>query len=125
MKYIIALFLFVPFIFTIISFIIFAKLKVNKGKALGYAADLTTPLFMITIPIVVNTVWDIHITFYFICALLIIGIIVTFIEWRTKKEIEIPLCLRKIWRIYFLLLSVMYMLVMIIGLIYEIVQYFQ
>ena len=123
MKYIIAIFLIVPFFFTCISFLVLKKMKFTKSTATGLAADVTTPLLIISIPIIFHAIWAKNIIIYLIGILLIIAIIFTYIAWRTTKEIDIPVLLRKIWRAYFLLLSLAYIALMIVGLIYWMVRY--
>ena len=124
MKYLIAVFLFFPFFFTIISLVILKKIGLSKSKAIGIAADLTTPFIIIALPIIVNSIWGWSFSAILLGVLLVIAIIFTYIEWRTQKEINIPLLLRKIWRSYFLLLSILYIVLMIAGFLYWIINYY-
>lgn len=124
MKYLIAVFLFFPFFFTIISLVILKKIGLSKSKAIGVAADLTTPFIIIALPIIVNSIWGWSFSAILVGVLLVVAIIFTYIEWRTQKEINIPLLLKKIWRSYFLLLSILYIVLMIAGLVYWIINYY-
>ena len=124
MKYLIAIFLFFPFFFTIISLFVLKKIGLSKAKALGLAADLTTPFFIIALPIIAKSIWGWSFSTILFGVLLIVAIIFTYIEWRTQKEINIPLLLKKIWRSYFLLLSIFYIVLMIVGFVYWIIHYY-
>ncbi len=124
MKYLLAIFLLFPFIFTMISLFILKKIGFSKSKAFGLAVDLTTPFLVITLPIIAKTIWGWSVSAILLGVLLIVAIIYTFIEWRVQKEIEIPLLLKKIWRTYFLLLSILYIVFMIAGFVYWIVNYY-
>ena len=124
MKYFLAIFLFFPYFFTILSLFILKKIGFSKAKAFGFAADLTTPFFIIALPIIANSIWGWSFSAILLGVLLVIAIIFTYIEWRTQKEINIPLLLRKIWRSYFLLLSILYIVLMIAGLVYWIINYY-
>ncbi|ACA39029.1 conserved hypothetical protein [Lysinibacillus sphaericus C3-41] len=53
------------------------------------------------------------------------AMIFTYIDWRTKKEIEVKPLLKKIWRFLFLLLSTAYAVICIIGVIQSLVDYFR
>ena len=124
MKYLLAIFLLFPFFLTIISVPILKKVGFSSSKAFGFAADLTTPFFIIAIPIIVKSIWDWSISAILISVLLIVAIIFTFFEWRSQKEINIPLLLKKIWRFYFLLLCILYIGLMIAGFVYWIINYY-
>jgi len=124
MKYLLAVFLLFPFFFTIISLFLLKKIGFSRSKALGYATDLTTPILFIALPIVVKSIWGWSIGAILLGVLLVIAIVFTYFEWRSQKEIDIPLLLKKIWRAYFLLLSVMYIVLMIVGIVYWIINYY-
>ena len=124
MKYLLAIFLFFPFFFTIISLFVLKKIGLSKPKAFGVAADLTTPFFVIALPIIAKSIWGWSFSTILLGVLLIVAIIFTYFEWRTQKEIDIPLLLKKIWRSYFLLLSILYIVLMIVGLVYWIINYY-
>ena len=124
MKYLLAIFLLFPFFLTVISITIFKKIGFSSSKAFGIAADLTTPFFIIALPIIVKSIWKWSIGAILMCILLVVAIIFTFIEWRSQKEINIPLLLKKIWRSYFLLLSILYIVIMIAGFVYWLIHYY-
>ena len=124
MKYLLAVFLLFPFFFTIISLFLLKKIGFSQSKALRYATDLTTPILFIALPIIVKSIWGWSIGAILLGVLLVIAIVLTYIEWRSQKEIDIPLLLKKIWRAYFLLLSVMYIVLMVVGIVYWIINYY-
>jgi len=124
MKYLLAIFLLFPFFLTVISIALLKKMGFSSTKALGISSDLTTPFFIIAIPIIVKSIWEWSIAAILISILLVIAIIFTFIEWRSQKEIIIPLLLKKIWRSYFLILSILYIVLMIAGFVYWIIHYY-
>ena len=124
MKYLLAIFLLFPFFLTVISMALLKKMGLSSTKALGIASDLTTPFFIIAIPIIVKSIWEWSIDAILISMLLVVAIIFTYIEWPSQKEINIPLLLKKIWRSYFLLLSIFYIVLMIVGFVYWIIHYY-
>ena len=124
MKYLLSIILLFPLFFTILSFVILKKIGFSRWKAFGLAADLTTPFFIISLPIIVKTIWGWPVSTLIMSVLLIVAIIFTFFEWRSQKEINIPLLLKKIWRSYFLLLCILYIVLMIVGFIYWILNYY-
>jgi len=53
------------------------------------------------------------------------AMIFTYIDWRTKKEIEVKSLLKKIWRFQFLVLSTAYIVICIVGVIQSVIEYLQ
>ncbi|MBD8035537.1 MULTISPECIES: DUF3397 domain-containing protein [Solibacillus] len=99
------------------------KLRIKKNRTIGLAADITTFLLFFSIPIAMRGLWDIGVMMPMLIIVLVIAIIFTYIDWRTKKEIEIKPLLRKIWRIYFLLFSFSYFLIWIVGITHSVMVF--
>lgn len=112
-----------PFIFTIVTAISLWKFGFSKERSFSYAADFTTPLYFIAIPVIFKSIWDFSIMAIFLAFVIGICIVFTYIDWRTKKEIEIPVLLKKIWRAYFLLFSSLYVIIMVVGFISWMISY--
>ena len=53
----------------------------------------------------------------------VLATIFTYVDWRTKKEIEVMPLLKKLWRVYFILLGTLYFVVWVAGLTYSIIAY--
>lgn len=88
----------------------------------GFSADITTLLLFIAVPYLVEEVWQYSIYIIVIIVAIIIALVMTFVEWRTKKEIEVPKLMRKVWRIYFVILTTMYVAVIIAAFTYFVIQ---
>lgn len=112
-----------PLIVMAISFILFRKLKIKKSLAVGLAADITTFILFLSVPLVLYSIWEIKIFTVFIIFALVIAIVYTYIEWRKTKEIIVPTLLKRIWRIYFLILVSCYVLFLFMGTVIYIVRY--
>ena len=123
MKWVIVIFLIIPFLFTVILNFVLRKMGLSKNKAFSLAADCTTPLFLISLPVIFKSIWGFSINAIFYAILIFIAIIFTYLEWRSKKEIHIVPLFKKIWRFYFLLFVLLYGIFMIVGFIYWIIQY--
>lgn len=116
---IIILFPIIPFLITFIMF------KRNKGtiKSIGIASDITTFILLFSVPLMIRGLWKFHFTWIMLIGLIIIGIIFTYLDWRKKKELEILPLLKKIWRMYFIFLSILFILIWIVGLITSIIEF--
>lgn len=123
MKWVISVFLLVPFIATVLLRIILHKIGMTKRQATTYAIDFTTFVLIFTIPILIQSIWGVSVIFIFIMSLVVIAITLTYFEWRSAKEIKIPVLLKKIWRIYFIILACSYFVVLLVGFIYWMYTY--
>ena len=112
-----------PIILFLITYALCYKRKKSAVKCFGYSADATTFILLFSVPLSIRSLWGMNyysIVFFIEIA---IAIIITYIDWRTKKEIEILPLLKKIWRLYFILLTIAYIVIWIVGLIQSVIEY--
>ena len=94
----------------------------SLSKVLGYAADWTTPLLFISVYIISRTVFGGGQALYMISITLIIAIIYAVRERINVKEFKISFFFKKLRRLIFLILSISYVLLLLIGLILKVVE---
>lgn len=116
-----AIFIFAPFLAFIL--LIFLTRKKLKRRAIGLSADVTTFLLFISVPVSMKALWDVEISFAVSVTAIIIAIILLIIEWKKSKEIEVLKYARKTWRLYFLLLSMSYILIWLTGLALTLISF--
>ena len=109
--------LFCPFIVLFISYFVLKKLKMKQEYVVGFSADITTLLLFNSVPFIINATWDYSVYIIVIIVAIVIALILTFIDWRTKKEIDVPKLMKKIWRVYFVGLLSVYVIVGIAGIV--------
>ncbi|WP_082355227.1 DUF3397 domain-containing protein [Bacillus sp. FJAT-22090] len=112
-----------PVIVFFVTFIISKYLLHKRKKSFGLAADLTTFLLYFSVSNAFYIVFSKNIFLILIGISLIIASTLTYIEWRKEKEIVVMPLLRKIWRLLFLLLCVIYALIWLIGVIRYVLYY--
>jgi len=110
----------------LVSFLAFLLLK-KKGKrpitVLGTAADLTTPFLFISVYIVARTVFEVEILYLMIAFTLITTIVYAVFARIKDKDFQIIRLLRRVWRLLFLVLAIVYILLLIGGVILKIIDY--
>ncbi|NLY80896.1 MAG: DUF3397 domain-containing protein [Lysinibacillus sp.] len=119
--YLLSTLIFMPIVVLLISYIIFRKVLKKKGNSFGLAADITTFVLFFSVSISLSTLWGATISIIAIVISIFIAMLITYIDWKTKKEIEVLPLLRKIWRIQFMYLFFLYTIVWIIGIIQSII----
>ena len=112
-----------PLIVLLLTFMICRKLRIKKTYAFGFGADVTTFILFFSVPLAIHSIWGASSFLPIIIVALLIALGFTYVDWRTKKEIDVPVLLKKIWRVYFILLSVMYLGTWLIGLSLNVMEY--
>ena len=116
-----AIFIFAPFLAFIL--LILLTRKKLKRRAIGLSADVTTFLLFISVPVSMKALCDVDISFAVSVTAIIIAIILLIIEWKKSKEIEVLKYVRKTWRLYFILLSMSYILIWLTGLALTLISF--
>lgn len=112
-----------PIVIFIVVFLVSSKISRKTTKAFGHAADITTLVLFFAVPIAIQSLFQIETVGLLIGIALIISVILTFLEWKSQKEIELISLVRKIWRFLFLILSVTYFIVWCIGFVFKVIEF--
>ncbi|MFJ7970649.1 DUF3397 domain-containing protein [Psychrobacillus sp. NPDC096389] len=120
---IISFLLLYPIVLFILTFIVSKYFLHKRKKSIGIAADVTTFLLFFSVSHVYSVIFSKNIGFILIICSLLLATILTFLDWRTKKEMEVRPLLRKIWRLLFMLLCLFYAFLWIFGVIRYVLGY--
>ena len=112
-----------PYIVTLIFLIVMRKRGRAPSSVIGLAADITTPILFITVYIISQTIIGEGTGVYIVGIALLIAIVRVVLERMKVKEFQITRLLRKTWRLYFLVLTVGYILFLFGGMIMKVVDY--
>jgi Protein of unknown function (DUF3397) len=112
-----------PYIVTLLILVIVRKMGKAPASVIGLAADVTTPVLFLTIYIVSRTIIGEGVGVYIAGIAIMIAIVHVVIERFKVKEFQIVRLLRKTWRLYFLVLTVSYVLLILVGVIVKVVEY--
>ncbi|WP_153731197.1 DUF3397 domain-containing protein [Sporosarcina obsidiansis] len=112
-----------PFIILIVLVALAKKLGISPSRRFGWAVDWTTSFLSVAVIILIHAIWDEWLGFYVMGVVCVLAIIFSVIERLRVKEFRTTLVLRKTWRVYFLLLTCCYILLIIFGITWQIIQY--
>ncbi|MEB2278656.1 DUF3397 domain-containing protein [Lysinibacillus xylanilyticus] len=121
----ISIIIFCPILLFVIVYLISRKVKIRGTHAFGVASDVTTVCLFFSVPLAIGVLWNIDVSALLVTFAIMMAMIFTYIDWRTKKEIEVKSLLRKIWRFQFLVLSTAYIVICIVGVIRSVIEYLQ
>lgn len=122
---VISIVIFCPILLFVIVYLISRKIKFRGTHAFGVASDVTTVCLFFSVPLVIGVLWNVDVSALLVTFAIMMAMIFTYIDWRTKKEIEVKSLLRKIWRFQFLVLSTAYIVICIVGVIRSVIEYLQ
>src|SRR5690606_31470098 len=114
-------FIFAPFL-AFLLVVLIARKKM-KYQSIGLAADLTTFLLFLSVPVSIKAICHIEISSLIYLISIVIAIVLLVIEWRQTKEIEIMRYISQIWRMYFVLLALAYVLVWAIRIVLSLLHF--
>ena len=104
-----------PIVGYIIAFIIAKVIIKNHRKSVLLAVDITTFIMLLSVHHLVKVVYNQSYLGLIILILLVIAAVFVLYIYKSKGEIELAKVFKGIWRIYFILLVIAYIVFMIIG----------
>ncbi|MFS0688190.1 DUF3397 domain-containing protein [Sporosarcina sp. 179-K 8C2 HS] len=112
-----------PFIITIVFLIGMRRMGKAPAAVIRKAADFTTPFLFLSVYITSLTIFGKGTGFYITSIAILFAILFAVIERVKEKEFQISRVLHKTWRLYFLLLSFAYVILLVIGVSFKISEY--
>lgn len=110
----------IPILGYILIFVISKQITKKHRRAVQIAIDGSTLLFIIAVHYLIMTIWEISLLWAIILLILLIGILVAFLHWKVKEEIDYQKVLRGFWRFNFLVFFSIYTILLIIGVVQSI-----
>lgn len=115
-----AAFITIPILGYIIIFIISKQVTKKHRRAVQIALDGSTLLFIISVHYLVITIWEKSFLWLILVLILLIAVMVVFVHWKVKEEIDYHRVFRGFWRFNFLIFFSAYTILLIIGIIQSI-----
>ncbi len=112
-----------PYIITLVFLVAIKKMGKAPTSVIGLAADVTTPFLFFTVYVVSRSIIGQGTGVYIVAIALVIAIFRIVLERIRVKEFQIAHLLRKTWRLYFLVLTASYILLLFGGIIIKVVEY--
>jgi hypothetical protein len=112
-----------PFLITIAFLIGMRKMGKAPAAVIGKAADFTTPFLFLSVYITSLTIFGKGTGFYLMSIAILIAIFFAVAERLGEKDFLIKRVVQKTWRLYFLLLSLAYVVLLVVGISLQISEY--
>lgn len=112
-----------PFLITIIYLVVIRRMGKAPAAVIGKAADFTTPFLFLSVYITSLSVFGKGTGFYITSIAILIAMLSAVVERLREKEFQIGRVLQRTWRLYFLLLSLAYLILLVVGISFKITEY--
>ncbi|RLQ95840.1 DUF3397 domain-containing protein [Falsibacillus albus] len=117
-----AAFVTIPFLGYLIVFIVVKQITKNHKQAVRSAIDMTTLLLFISVHFMISAIWEHSYLWLLIIFALSLGVVFVFIYWKMKGEVVISKVLRGYWRLNFIVFFLAYVLLLIYGITFRVVE---
>lgn len=114
-QFLLSLIVIVPYVLTVALFVIVKLSGRSSVKSFRIAADVTVPFLVLSVIVLLRMILQIHAGIILIAGVLIIGIGFAVAERIRSKEFRVQNMLRNLWRMLFLIMSLFYIVLLLIG----------
>ncbi|CAM3086984.1 DUF3397 domain-containing protein [Filibacter tadaridae] len=112
-----------PWIIAFVFLVVMRKMGRSPATVIGLAADTATPFLFLAVYVISRTVIGLETGIYIATIAVLIVIVCSIIERFKVKEFQILHLLRKTWRLYFLVLTGSYFILLLTGIAFKIINY--
>ncbi|MGG1678818.1 DUF3397 domain-containing protein [Neobacillus sp. NRS-1170] len=116
---ILTLFITLPFLGFLLTFLIFKLVTKNTRKSVHKALDYTTILFIFSVHFLIITIWGKSLFWLIILLMIVIAMMFVLVHWKVKEEIIIKKVMKGFWRFNFILFFFFYISLTLYGLIHR------
>lgn len=122
-EFLLSLIVIVPYVLTVVLFVMVKLSGRTSVKSFRIAADVTVPFLLLSVIVLLRMIVNIHGGITLIAGILIIGIVFAIAERFRSKEFRIQNMLRNLWRMVFLIMSFLYIVLLLTGVVKTVVEF--
>src|SRR5699024_10308924 len=121
--YFIALIITFPKIATFLLYWLAAKIYKHRLKAVHFAVNCTTLIYIVTDLLLIFSLFDLQLTVILFIILLILLAVIMIIPWKVNTDVQFFKALKILWRLCFLVFLLLYICLVLFGIISRIYLY--
>ena len=119
MIYTLSFFITIPFLASLLVYLVSMVLDRNKLKAIHRLVNWTTLFYIIAVTMMLSIIFNLSFIGIVLILLLSLLTLIIFIQWKTKRDVAITRAVKLLWRISFLLFFVLYSCLLLIGILQQ------
>lgn len=113
-----------PFLMFFFIFFILKRFKRTKGNAMHRAMDVTTCILLFSIQALCQALYGYDLGVLVQILVTVIFMVIVIRKWRENPEVQVAKIFKKFWRILFLVLSSIYLIMLLVYAILKSVELF-
>lgn len=113
-----------PFLMFFFIFFILKRFKRTKGNAMHRAMDITTCILLFSIQALCQALYGYDLGVLVQILVTVIFMVIVIRKWRENPEVQVAKIFKKFWRILFLVLSSIYLIMLLVYAILKSVELF-
>ena len=117
--YTLSFFITIPFLASLLVYLVSMVLDRNKLKAIHRLVNWTTIFYIIAVTMMLSIIFNMGFIGIVLILLLSLLTLIIFIQWKTKRDVEITRAVKLLWRISFLLFFLLYSCLLLIGILQQ------
>ncbi|MBD7907222.1 DUF3397 family protein [Sporosarcina gallistercoris] len=122
-QFLVSLIIILPYLMTLFLFFSLKVSRKSSVRSFRIAADITVPLLFLSVCVLLRVVANIHADFFLLAGVLVTGIGFAVAERIRSKDFRIQYMLRNFWRMLFLILSLFYLVLLLLGVVKNVVEF--
>ena len=123
LQILLSLIVIVPYLLTVVLFILVKVSGQSSVRSFRIAADVTVPFLFVSVSVLLRMILHIHAEIFLIAGVLVSGIGFAVAERIRSKEFRIKYMFRNLWRMLFLILSVVYIVLLLLGVVKTVAEF--
>lgn len=123
LQFLLSLIIIVPYFLTMVLFVIVKVSGYSSVVSFRIAADVTVPFLFLSVSVLLRMITGIQAGVLLIVGVLIVGIGFAIAERIRSKEFRMKYMFRNLWRMLFLILSLLYIVLLLLGVVQTVAEF--
>lgn len=123
LQFLLSLIVIVPYFLTMVLFVIVKVSGYSSVRSFRIAADVTVLFLFLSVSVLLRMIMGIQAGVILIVGVLIVGIGFAIAERIRSKEFRMKYMFRNLWRMLFLILSLLYIVLLLLGVVQTVAEF--
>lgn len=123
LQFLLSLIVIVPYFLTMVLFVIVKVSGYSSVRSFRIAADVTVPFLFLSVSVLLRMITGIQAGVFLIVGVLIAGIGFAIAERIRSKKFRMKYMFRNLWRMLFLILSLLYIVLLLLGVVQTVAEF--
>ncbi|REB09666.1 DUF3397 family protein [Sporosarcina sp. BI001-red] len=123
LQILLSLIVIVPYLLTVVLSLMLKVSGRSSVRSFRIAADVTVPFLFVSVSVLLRMILEVHAGIFLIAGVLVSGIGFAVAERIRSKEFRIQYMFRNLWRMLFLIWSLFYIVLLLLGVVKTVAEF--